>query len=51
MLRETKNVRVVQRFLGHARLDTTAIYTLVQDDELSAAVAAIPGPRRLRRVS
>lgn len=51
MLRETKNVRVVQRFLGHQRLDTTAIYTLVQDDELSAAAAAIPAPRRLRKVS
>lgn len=51
MLRETKNVRVVQQFLGHSRLDTTAIYTLVQNDELAAAAAAIPAPRRLRAAS
>lgn len=42
------NVRTAQRALRHRRLDTTAVYTLVTDDEVAAAVAAIPKPRRLR---
>lgn len=49
--RATGNVRVTMRALRHRRLDTTAIYTLVTDDEVAAAVAAIPAPRRLRAAS
>lgn len=50
-LRATGNVRTTQRALRHRRLDTTAIYTLVTDDEVAAAIAAIPAPRRLRAAS
>lgn len=45
------NVRTAQRALRHQRLDTTAVYTLITDDEVAAAVAAIPAPRRLRAAS
>lgn len=47
-LRASGNVRTTQRALRHRRLDTTAIYTEVVDEEVAAAVAAIPAPRRLR---
>lgn len=50
VLAATGNVRTTQRALRHRRLDTTAIYTLVTDDEVAAAVAAIPKPRRLSAV-
>lgn len=35
------NLRVVQEILGHAHVDTTAIYTQVSGDELRAAVEAV----------
>lgn len=49
--RATGNARTTMRALRHRRLDTTAIYTLVTDDEVAAALAAIPAPRRLRAAS
>lgn len=51
VLRATGNVRTTQRALRHRRLDTTAIYTLITDDEVAAAVGKIPAPRRLRAAS
>lgn len=51
ILRQTGNVRTAMRALRHRRLDTTAIYTLITDDEVAAAVALIPAPRRLRAAS
>lgn len=39
-LRGTKNLLAVSRALGHARLDTTQIYTLLDDDELLAVARA-----------
>lgn len=39
-LRRSGNLRVVQEFLGHAKPETTAIYTEVSGAELRAAVEA-----------
>lgn len=38
LLRETKNIRIVQKALGHADIGTTQIYTHIVDDELEAAM-------------
>ena len=38
LLRETKNIRLVQKALGHASLATTMIYTHVADEELEKAL-------------
>jgi len=34
MLRKTKNIRMVQRALGHNQLNTTMLYTYISDSEL-----------------
>lgn len=39
-LRGTKNLLAVSRALGHSRLDTTQVYTLLDDDELVAVAEA-----------
>lgn len=41
------NIRVVQELLGHASLASTAIYTLVDDDQMRAAVNGLPVPLHL----
>jgi integrase/recombinase XerD len=53
LLRETKNVRLVQKALGHANLNTTQIYTHIVDEELEQALRRFrahtpgaPGPDR-----
>ncbi len=38
LLRETKNIRLTQKALGHASLATTMIYTHVADEELENAL-------------
>jgi len=38
LLRETKNIRLTQKALGHASLTTTMIYTHVADEELERAL-------------
>lgn len=38
LLRETKNIRLVQKALGHADISTTQIYTHIVDDELENAL-------------
>jgi integrase len=37
-LRETKNIRLTQKALGHASLATTMIYTHAMDEELEMAM-------------
>lgn len=38
LLRETKNIRIVQKALGHSDISTTQIYTHIVDDELERAM-------------
>jgi len=38
LLRETKNIRLVQKALGHSDVSTTMIYTHVFDEELEMAL-------------
>ncbi len=38
LLRQTKNIRLVQKALGHASLQNTQIYTHIVDDELEDAL-------------
>jgi site-specific recombinase XerD len=45
LYRETKNIRLVQKALGHVSLGTTMIYTHIVDDELEDAL------RTFRRVA
>ncbi len=40
LLRSTKNIRLVQKALGHASLSSTMIYTHVYDEELETALKA-----------
>ncbi len=40
LYRETKDIRLVQKALGHADLSTTMIYTHIVDDELESALKA-----------
>lgn len=42
MQREYRDIRVTQRALGHASLDSTQIYTAATDDQLRAARAMLP---------
>ena len=37
----SKDIRAVQELLGHSSPATTAVYTLIEDDDLAAAVAMI----------
>jgi len=43
LYRETKNIRLVQKALGHADLSTTMIYTHIVDAELEEALRNFPG--------
>ena len=38
LLRQTKNLRLVQKALGHSNIETTVVYTHIEDDELEAAM-------------
>ena len=38
LLRETKNIRIVQKALGHSDISSTQIYTHIVDDELEDAL-------------
>jgi len=41
LLRETKNLRVVQKALGHSDISTTQIYTHIVDEELEMAMKGL----------
>ena len=38
LLRETKNIRLVQKALGHSDISTTMVYTHIVDEELEGAL-------------
>ena len=43
LLRQTGNLRIVQRALGHSSISTTTIYTHIVDDELADAMRKLRG--------
>jgi integrase/recombinase XerD len=43
--RQTKNIRLVQKALGHNSIQTTQIYTHILDDELEDALKTFRNPR------
>ncbi|RLG20525.1 integrase [Candidatus Micrarchaeota archaeon] len=47
LLRETRNIRLVQKALGHANLATTQIYTHIVDEELEAALKSFRETARI----
>jgi integrase/recombinase XerD len=38
LYRQTKDIRLVQKALGHTNLGTTMIYTHIVDDDMEAAM-------------
>lgn len=50
MLRKTKNIRMVQRALGHNQLNTTMLYTYISDSELEMQMKSFR-EKRVRRNS
>ena len=48
VLEETGDLRLVQDLLGHANLNTVAIYTRVRPRKMARAVGATPAPARAR---
>ena len=38
LLRATKNLRLVQKALGHSNIETTTIYAHIVDEELESAM-------------
>lgn len=44
LLRQAKNIRLVQKALGHSSLSTTQIYTHIVDEELGDALKSFRRP-------
>jgi site-specific recombinase XerD len=49
LLRETRNLKLVQKALNHANIKTTAKYAHVVDDEVAAGIDAMQKSRRRSR--
>ena len=49
LLRETRNLKLVQRALNHADIKTTTKYAHVVDDEVAAGLDAMQKSRRKSR--
>ena len=46
LLRVTKNIRLVQKALGHSQISTTQIYTHIVDEELEEALKTFRKPNK-----
>lgn len=46
LLRDTKNIRIVQKALGHADISSTQIYTHIVDDELEEAMKSFRNTKK-----
>jgi integrase/recombinase XerD len=46
LFRQTKNLRLIQKALGHAQLTSTQIYTHIVDDELEEALKTFRGRKK-----
>lgn len=51
LLRETTNLRLVQKALGHADISTTQIYTHIVDEELENALRRFPRAVRSEKLA
>lgn len=49
LLRETRNLRLVQKALGHADISTTQIYTHIVDEELEFAMKNFRNEREVKK--
>ncbi len=49
LLRDTRNIRLVQRALGHVSIANTMIYTHIVDDELESSLKSFRNNRRSSR--
>lgn len=47
LLRECKNIRIVQKALGHSDISTTQIYTHIVDEEVEEAMKGLRRNRKL----
>ncbi|NSZ06220.1 phage integrase family protein [Agrobacterium tumefaciens] len=51
LLRETRNLKLVQRVLNHANISTTAKYAHVMDDEVAEALERNTKSRKISRIA
>jgi len=48
LYKQTKNIRMVQKALGHSDISTTMVYTHIVDDELKESMQALRGKQKVQ---